>query len=509
MNVQFHSMNVALACELGANAALLFENILFWVEKNRVNDKGLYDGRYWTYNSRQAIKVLFPYMTQDQLRTAFDKLKDNDFILISKNKRGGSDRTLWYAITDKGYAFIKESRMKHDLPYQHVNVSFATKYGVSAAVLLENIIYWTKYNKDNHTNYYDDYYWTYNTLQALNGLFPYISKRSISASLHKLEDLGFIKIGNYNSNPLDKTPWYTVTEKGVKVFQDAEGYPVDENAENALFSTRVQKSQIESAKIPNRECKNPKSRVQKSQMEDAKIPNAFLYSDTLQDTLQDTLTTYSLHACVCENVGDSQRRLIRGIVDAAIHRDLRLSEISIMTRWQEMGVNLEILREAFLDNEFRNENLTLSHVDETLHSWEEQGVTNVIQARNIRLNNHCQNLIDFASDFSEDKSSKIMATAGPISLKACRDVINAEYRSAIANGRFQDLFDELSSAVRLYPDVFSYLDQKVCRIIRELVNRESRPDIRAELTRIWEAFPKDTRELVEKDNDYSGRKVIL
>lgn len=93
-----HSFDPAIAEKVGVNAAVIYQNIAFWVEKNRANNKHLHEGRYWTYNSMRAFEELFPYFTQKQIRTAIDKLIDCNLIVAGNFNKAGYDRTKWYSL---------------------------------------------------------------------------------------------------------------------------------------------------------------------------------------------------------------------------------------------------------------------------------------------------------------------------------------------------------------------------------------------------------------------------
>nr|WP_321506505.1 hypothetical protein [uncultured Celeribacter sp.] len=54
-----HSFDPEIAGRVGLNAAVIFQNIAFWIEKNQANRHNLRDGRYWTYNSISAFGELF------------------------------------------------------------------------------------------------------------------------------------------------------------------------------------------------------------------------------------------------------------------------------------------------------------------------------------------------------------------------------------------------------------------------------------------------------------------
>lgn len=94
------------------------------------------------------------------------------------------------------------------------SVSAAVEVGVNAAILLNNIAYWAAVNAANGRNAHDGHYWTYNSVAALQELFPYLSAQKIRGALSKLEDGGYIVTGNYNKSAYDRTKWYAPTEKG-------------------------------------------------------------------------------------------------------------------------------------------------------------------------------------------------------------------------------------------------------------------------------------------------------
>ncbi len=96
-----HSFNVVLAQRLGLVQAILLENIYFWVSKNEFNEKNVFEGRGWTYNSVKAFNEQFPYLTEKQVRTALEKMEQDGIILSANYNRSKYDRTKWYSITDE------------------------------------------------------------------------------------------------------------------------------------------------------------------------------------------------------------------------------------------------------------------------------------------------------------------------------------------------------------------------------------------------------------------------
>lgn len=96
MSLNFFDPKVAES--VGVNAAIIYQNLSYWCEKNAANGKHIHEGRAWTYNSNTAFAKLFPYFTENQIRTAVDKLIEADLILTGNFNETAYDRTKWYAV---------------------------------------------------------------------------------------------------------------------------------------------------------------------------------------------------------------------------------------------------------------------------------------------------------------------------------------------------------------------------------------------------------------------------
>ena len=100
--MQIFSFDSDVAKDVGVNAAVLFYNIAWWIEKNEANNANFHDGDYWTYNSMKAYTEMFPFMSKQNIRTAIKVLQDGGYIKTGNYNAAAYDRTLWYALTDKG-----------------------------------------------------------------------------------------------------------------------------------------------------------------------------------------------------------------------------------------------------------------------------------------------------------------------------------------------------------------------------------------------------------------------
>lgn len=96
-----HSFDIFIAEKYGVNVAIFLNNVAFWVKKNQANNKHFYDGRYWTYNSSDALSSLFPYWSSDQIDRLIKKCTSLGLLVIDNFNETTYDRTRWYGLTDK------------------------------------------------------------------------------------------------------------------------------------------------------------------------------------------------------------------------------------------------------------------------------------------------------------------------------------------------------------------------------------------------------------------------
>lgn len=96
--MSLHSFEPEIAAKVGVNAAVIYQNILFWTRKNAANGKHIHEGKVWTYNSVKALNKLFEYLSPAQIRTAIGKLLDAGLIYEGNFNQIAYDRTKWYGV---------------------------------------------------------------------------------------------------------------------------------------------------------------------------------------------------------------------------------------------------------------------------------------------------------------------------------------------------------------------------------------------------------------------------
>lgn len=107
-----HYFDVDIAKKYGIQCAVILENLYFWIEKNKANERHFYDGHYWTYNSKKAFSELLPYMTPKQIDYAIKKMVEAKILITGNYNKSAYDRTLWYAITNFGYSILQNCQME-------------------------------------------------------------------------------------------------------------------------------------------------------------------------------------------------------------------------------------------------------------------------------------------------------------------------------------------------------------------------------------------------------------
>ena len=99
--IKTHSVDVELAKKVGFDEANMLGFVAYWVKNNRDNNRNFYDGRYWTYNSAQALTEQFPYWTRRQISGLLEKLEKMGAIVKGNYNKNKFDRSSWYALSDK------------------------------------------------------------------------------------------------------------------------------------------------------------------------------------------------------------------------------------------------------------------------------------------------------------------------------------------------------------------------------------------------------------------------
>ena len=106
---EYHSFNVEAATKYGVACALLLEHIGYWVKRNQASGVNRRNGKYWMYKSVKDFSRAYPYLTENQIRRAIEKLRSEELIVSDHFSAGECSRTLWYTLTKNGKKLISGS----------------------------------------------------------------------------------------------------------------------------------------------------------------------------------------------------------------------------------------------------------------------------------------------------------------------------------------------------------------------------------------------------------------
>lgn len=209
------------------------------------------------------------------------------------------------------------------------NIELAKEYGILEAIIINNLFFWIEKNKANDVSYYDGTYWTYNSIKALNELFPYASERKISYALKHLEEEEIIKTGNYNKLAYDRTLWYAFTEKGISI-------------------------------------------LQKCCFHFTKSTNGFYKSDEpIPDINTDINTDNNNNSSSIEKCDT-----IFDFLQKELGRTLSSTEIEKIKEWEDNELTRYAIKVAILNGAY-----TINYIDTIIYNWQKLGIKSVSQAQ--------------------------------------------------------------------------------------------------------------------------------
>lgn len=102
--------------------------------------------------------------------------------------------------------------MKKDRNLHFFDKRVAKKFTVNAAIVLNNIDFWIKANKEQNKRevFKNGKWWTYSTISDYSKVMDYLSKKQIEKALNDLRESGLLIKCCFNQNSYDRTAWYTI-----------------------------------------------------------------------------------------------------------------------------------------------------------------------------------------------------------------------------------------------------------------------------------------------------------
>lgn len=98
-------------------------------------------------------------------------------------------------------------------------MDIAEKYGLDAAVLLHNIVYWTEKNAAENRHFHKGRYWMYATIKGFAQMYPLWSESQIRRIISRLRDSGALLVGEFNENRMLRTIWYSPSDEILTLYE--------------------------------------------------------------------------------------------------------------------------------------------------------------------------------------------------------------------------------------------------------------------------------------------------
>ncbi|MDR2538707.1 MAG: hypothetical protein LBC43_03605 [Bifidobacteriaceae bacterium] len=196
----YHVFSDVLACSLGVEKAIILDHFYHatkWAEAN--GDITYYeDGetRYYTYGTKEAWKIKFPYIPVRSFYHWLNQLK-NDGFLFQKKKLIKSPRLVNQTYWSINYDLIENIYDRYETRNKTKVVQFeikaAEQIGLIEAILLGHIYYFLQHNASTEMHIYQDEQgiekpWVQLGRKTLHAYFPFLSENQIKRAITNLKD---------------------------------------------------------------------------------------------------------------------------------------------------------------------------------------------------------------------------------------------------------------------------------------------------------------------------------
>ena len=248
-----------------------------------------------------------------------------------------------------------------------VDTVLATKIGLNEAIVLQQVHYWIEINRTKQTNFYEDSFWTYNSMKEWNKSFPFFGEKTLNRIFKNLEKLGILKTGNFNKLRMDRTKWYTID------YSKLESYINElETNENECLEEANANGQVDQMHLPEKE----NASGQNDQMEADKLsecngsncPNANGQFD-LTNTRDFTKTSSEIFT---ETSSSSSK--MEDVVKFFSNNFYlpQAYEAEVLTDWVK-SYSCEFVLEA-MKCARKNNARSIRYIERTLQDWESKGI---------------------------------------------------------------------------------------------------------------------------------------
>lgn len=84
--------------EVGLNGAIVLQQVHYWCEINKRENRNFFDGRYWTYNTYDEWTEQFFWWSKSTIKRIIESLEKDGYLISGNYNKLKLDRTKWYAV---------------------------------------------------------------------------------------------------------------------------------------------------------------------------------------------------------------------------------------------------------------------------------------------------------------------------------------------------------------------------------------------------------------------------
>lgn len=106
-----HAYNLSVArATKSVNAAVIFNNIIFWVRINRRKDLNFFDGKTWMYQTIPEMVQDLPEFSIQQVKDALKLLVEKKYLIKGNYSKDKFDKTNWYTLYNQNWLDVIEEK---------------------------------------------------------------------------------------------------------------------------------------------------------------------------------------------------------------------------------------------------------------------------------------------------------------------------------------------------------------------------------------------------------------
>lgn len=194
-----------------------------------------------------------------------------------------------------------------------VRKELAKLIGLNEAIVLNQIHYWLKRNKEREVNFIDGRYWTFNTYDEWKEKnFPFWSMPTIKRTFLSLEKIGVVISANYNKMSFDKTKWYSIDYE--KLEEIKENQRLYQNDTTSVSDCANRENQNEPNNTRDLKENNKKTKVNTSSLKEHDEGQRKIISSA-KDVKQEMLRRVEIICKDCLGYEDDISHSVLGVID--------------------------------------------------------------------------------------------------------------------------------------------------------------------------------------------------